>query len=377
MARLWMVGTLALVLMMPISDAQQIGAGAIDQLVSAVFQIPLARYEILWTIVGLIYAYVMLCGKSKNKAIVKTFEEATVEVFQANFASLGPPEGKCMMTMDGSCTFRMNATGRRNCSSCSVYIDLLKRPDLMSIYIWPLVAQHVLRFGDTCRMEVALDNVDTMSVCICNKVEAEAILLQYPFLQDITKQRKVDALHDMSLCVLADTLEAAEIILKPQVVHVLRACQNALQVIVVSDVLPRADTGSFTQELVDVAFDRPPIQGLSKGISAAFRLDSDGQKDNLEPVVSLIRLTLHLVDVLSMARLSEKSRSAVAETRAEVTAIPRSVAREEMEVMMRVKKLIKQKVEENAVKNMSTEAQRKYEEKQYKKSLKPKYKLMR
>merc|ERR1711904_736242 len=115
---------------------------------------------------------------------------------------------------------------------------------------------------------------------------------------------------------------------------------------------------------------------VKKGMIAEFRLLA--KTNDMDQMINLVRMTMHLVDEVAKLKLSEKTRAAIKETRLEAQKTSDADVRLQREQRMQQKKIEKQKAAEKEWENLTPEQQRKKEEKEYKKQLKnrmPKMKM--
>merc|ERR1712113_1341688 len=97
----------------------------------------------------------------------------------------------------------------------------------------------------------------------------------------------------------------------------------------------------------------------------------------MEAVASLVRLSLYLIDVVALFRHSEKARKRVTDARRLAQKANEADKRVAQEQRMQQRKLEKKKTEDSTAENLSREALRKREEKEYKRSLKSKLPRMK
>lgn len=255
---------------------------------------------------------------------------------------------------DGYSTYKLWASGNVHCGSCLATLDLARRQDAFSTYLLSLVypAQ------DLCHLDIPLDRCETLCFYLCRKKEATAVHQREADLKSFAKPRKPEDIPP-SLQVFADSMEAVDTLLSKRVKTTISKFEQSVQLIHISD----------------------QMEGVKKkALRATFKLPSDLSK--MGDITELIAMTLHLVSVAARPPpwLSEKTRKQIENQRQSLLKQVDVEKRLQMEQRMQQKKIDKQKAEKENVENLSKEAQRKREEKEYKKELKsrmPKMKMMK
>jgi len=293
-------------------------------------------------------------GIGANRSIARQWLHVALPFFESQFHKVG--FDGCYIQSQGWSDFEFFASGRENCQSCTIAISLLPRQCVWARSIFSTF----LGSEDSIVMEIPLDTMQLGMMAVCKRKELKKLQSYSPILKEASMLRKCGAnMSSAGLCVLADNSDVVDELLTPQWQALLSSKASVVKHIIVGDKLMTERSGK------EIA-----------AIHAYLKLPSDPEE--LKATCEILQLLVGtMIDHATSSRATEKTSKELKKNRATLDKQQRLEKEAEREEQLDVKRSKKKQMEEEKLDQMTPAQQKKWEEKQYKKSLKnkgPKFK---
>ncbi|KAJ3112104.1 hypothetical protein HDU96_004939 [Phlyctochytrium bullatum] len=333
------------------------------------------QYEALAVVGLIVYLALHYYGRSINLAVAKGWLQATLPVWDANFAHVGD-EKKYTLIRDGPADFLFYASGRLHIQKVVGYIKLLPRFDIVS-YLANAVTPDTAPEYDRVVLEMTLDPaLQGLVFALLPKRTSNKIVKKRFDLQDFTNPRSHAKFPKDHYVLLTDCPEFANVLFEDEsFLNTLWASVGlnvkgegkqlrfpAIESIILSDqhkVLPNTIEELYT---------------APKMLTATFVIPQKATEFDVQLMMQLVRTLMDIVDYNAQMHFS-------AETRSKLKKIRQGAEEKVSKKLEEAKKaeLAKQKQEalrkkEQEISKMSPEEQRKWEEKKQKAEMKKRMK---
>eukprot|EP00742_Colponemidia_sp_Colp-10_P006061 GILJ01006486.1.p1 GENE.GILJ01006486.1~~GILJ01006486.1.p1 ORF type:complete len:374 (+),score=79.98 GILJ01006486.1:59-1180(+) len=301
-----------------------------------------------------VYILQFFMGKSANDNFAKAWVRLNKDLFTKNFAYLGfgEKDQEALILREAYHCFKFYGSGRLNCDSFTATLNLKKRQDLLSVLLFDMIWPS----PDTCVIDIALDAMDPICLAVAKKKNAKNLHQNSPDLKIYTRQRNFAALPP-NFVVFAESNEALESVLVAPIVSTLKEFEKYFVSLHITDEHPYLPQ----KRNLHLEFTLPP---LSK----------------LDDVSQLTRMALYLTDLVANVKLSATTKAAADRERLKVAEENMKAKQAERVEKLQQKKIDEKRKRDEETANLSKEAQRKREEREYRESLKkkgPKVKMIR
>lgn len=298
--------------------------------------------EITYTSVLVIYAINYLIGRNKNQKIVTAWGNAVQDILTSNFSRFGD-HSSFAITKESQHAYSVPCTGRVNCQGAQITLELNKRQDLVSLLMGFVSSPK----HDLLTFDVAMEETAAAFVfAIINKKDKQALKDN----MDIGKLAiliKFDPLPNY--LIYTDSPEVLGSILTADVVNSLKLYESFVRFIYFSD-----------QSTVTPKY--------KKVLRCVYRLPTT--KEEMPQLGALMRMSLHHIDTIAHIKLSAATISKNEKLRAKLLEQVNKQAQQDRQDLMQKKKQEQKRKEAEKFEKLSPEAQRKWEEREYKKQLK-------
>lgn len=299
-------------------------------------------------------------GRSKNTAVAKSWVIANHDVLDQNFAAITDPETKSVLVKEHQSLFTNWASGRINCKYMATSLDLLRRQDLLSVFmttfIWP-TADKV-----TFEIELNDDVMDPFVLAVGPKTKMTRLRQEMNDLNVLSTGQNGEAYKlPGSYLVLTDCPEVAHELLSSEFVAFINANPKVLESLHFSD----SYTGRIDSEL--------PIEqrpAAKKMIFASFNLPTSAKK--MEETTEYTRWVLKFVDVIAKTRLSIQAKARAEKKRLQLQEEVNKALHAKRQEASQQRKEEKLRQERELMAKKDPETQRKYEEKERQREMKKK-----
>jgi len=346
---------------------------------------PRTNYYLEYVYISFIIIYIInfWVGKSKNEAIAKAWAENVGKILRKEFTRIGSvsnnnnnthvgagseddsadntvdksdTQHNFVLTKENQHTFTVQATGRLNCVGVQATLNLRKRHDLVS-----LLLELFSKNQDIVTLDVLLEETacEPFVFAVVKKKDERKFKKANPDTVFCGGGGQVEGLP-RSLVVLSELEELTSTFLTSQyeVLQTISKYENAFLKM------------HFTDQAV-------LSSKFPNSLSFEFKLPEDTSQ--MTQLALLTKMAFHLVDLVTRTKLSKLGRQKTEKNRAKVIELTEKSAHQQRQEAAQQRKLEKLQQERLKYETMSPDAQRKYDEKQYKKELKkkqPKMKVM-
>jgi len=323
-----------------------------------------------------LYVINFFIGKRSDERLAQAWLQAYRGLFELQFAAVGLYEnqtegatktvtgqgvGSGLLKESQSC-FKFYASGRRHCHCLLATLELRKRHDLFSLL---LAAVDLSTSVDTVTIEIPMNDTDMepFVFAIVRRKQERKLRKSTKDLENYCGVVKSTRLPS-SLCILTDCPELEREFLDDPVVSVLKDKEDLFVSL------------HFTDQNAS-----PPFyaggSGNKKMLKFKFNIPSQQNMDDLKP---LMKMAIHFIDRVASKRLSAQARTRALQKRKIVADnLFRASHAQRQEALTKRKEELRKKEEENAV-ELSPEAQKRKEARDYKAALKkkqPRVKILR
>jgi len=274
----------------------------------------------------------------------------------------GQGAGSGLLKESQSC-FKFYASGRRHCHCLLATLELRKRHDLFSLI---LAAVDLSVSADTVTIEVPMNDTDMepFVFAIVRRKQERKLRKSTKDLENYCGVVKSTRLPS-TLCILTDCPELEREFLDDPVVSVLKEREDLFASL------------HFTDQNSNPAF-YAGGSGNKKILRLKFNLPSQKNMGDLAPLMKMA--VVHFIDRVASIRLSAQARARATQKRKIVADnLFRASHAQRQEALLKRKEELRKKEEENAT-ELSPEAQRRKEARDYKAALKrkqPRVKILR
>lgn len=317
-----------------------------------------------------IYGLNYLYGRRVNQSLAERWLATCSEVLEENFALVGADNTAKLVT-DSADQLYLYCSGRLNCESCMITLDLRPRQDLFAA-LWALLAGSTANAAsDTVTLEVMMGstaetggNMDKYCLAICQKHEEGLTRSTSKDLQGTALRKWKTQLHDSLMC-MSEEEEVARDLLPEVVVPTLNENRQYIKLIHFSD---RLQVGATRRE-------RAALKFVFQLLPVHRHPAKDGGKDKTEEEKLrvgeiLLRIALRYVDKVATYQVGHAARERIKKALQLQAEAEFKKTRTQREAEAQQRKLNKLQQEKASIESMSPAARAKYEEKLEKKKRK-------
>jgi len=332
----------------PQSSGQSNAGLSFSELLSKYLDLNKYFYELLLVLLIMIYLLNYFTGKNANAKIAAYWVQENKEVFEQDFTHIGVTSlaGGALLDQESANSFKFYATGRVNCMYAMATIELKRRQDLLTMmifnFIWPE--------KDRISIEIPLDIKYSIPVvfAIVRAKESKTVYSNNSDLKAFCKKVMRDELEGKYVA-FGENVEAAEYILTPPIVALLKKYEKIIQMILLTD-QSRSAKMTLKADLL---------------LPHNFSVESKEFKP-------ILKMLLYLVDSITNIKLSAPARAKAEKERAVLDQMRAKEDAEKRNEETQKKKLEEKKKEDERRKNLPKEKQSKLEEKERQKEMKKK-----
>jgi outer membrane lipoprotein-sorting protein len=344
---------------------------------------PRTNYYLEYVYVGFIVAYVInfWVGKTKNEAIAKAWAESVGKQLRREFTKIGKvsraPSSEAVgsdnepdstdnnssskesedtrhnfvLTKENQHTFTVQATGRANCVGLQATLILRKRHDLVS-----LLLELFSKNQDVVTLDVLLE--DAVS---------EPFVFAVVRKRDERKFRKANP--DTAFCGGGNQIEGL-----PRSLVVLSELEELSSAFLTSQYEVLQTISKYESTFLKMHFTDQAVLSSKHSSSLSFEFKLPEDVSQMNQIALLTKMALHFIDLVAKTKLSKLGRQKTEKNRAKIVELTEKSAHQQRQEAAQQRKFEKLQQERLKYDTMSPEAQRKYDEKQYKKEMKKKTK---
>ncbi|XP_065191431.1 PAT complex subunit CCDC47-like [Sycon ciliatum] len=284
--------------------------------------------EMIMLVAVLAYGGNFLLGKSKNASIAYAWFEAHQEVLTNNFSVVGDDgEGTApsrnIVIREAENVFLVHCTGRANCDSLLVELQLLKRQDLVQ-----LLSQTIRPKSDAVQITVSLsaEDMDPFVFAVAPKRNISRLMKEHRDLGLLSPEKRRCDQYGVpaTFTVVSETTEVLPTILTTSFVATLKKYEELIDYIHFSDqFVPNVDQDEASKD--DKAAQAAAAEALKSAqrvlifrfnLPAHLRFTTRKQLDKLVP---LMRMVLHSIDRVKKCRLSREAKEHAVKNRSKMS----------------------------------------------------------
>eukprot|EP01135_Chromosphaera_perkinsii_P005037 Nk52_evm14s311 gene=Nk52_evmTU14s311 len=304
----------------------------------------------------LLYVVLFFYGSKANTEVAKAWAQTHVDLFTSQFALLGDNAGH-LLVKESEYEYVFWASGRRYCQYLVSNIVSMKRHDLVSCLLSVLFPS----YDRVCtRVKMNSDCGENFVLAVVLKKNEKQFKEDHQEFTYYAKTYRPDFIPD-NFVVLTDAYEVVEEIFTDEVCDVLENNQKYLESIIYTD----QDFGKVKLETVE------PPEVFKRTLYFDMKLPPPGKMDE---IFEMTEVCVKLIDSLSEITLSGQGKSKCDKLRADAFKLMMKNVHLKRQEEAQERKVQKKLKEKEAVDSLTPEQQRKWEEKEYKKSLKKKMK---
>lgn len=240
-----------------------------------------------------------LIGRRTNENLASNFGRTFREMIQSEFAVVGA--NGALLTKESQHTYRMNASGRKNCQGIQMNVRLRRRQDLLALLYGTFWAPT----KDLIDIQIAMNNdtLDSVIFGLAKNRDARDLLKEFPDLQHYTKTLKIP--QDVSK---GDDANLST--------DVWTAYGETKQVLPILDAPSRVAINKLKEyvRLIHIT-DQYEHKEYKKVLHLIFVLPEPSKVEELRP---LLKMTFHLIDQVASFRLLPATKNVVDAERAKV-----------------------------------------------------------
>lgn len=337
--------------------------------------------EFILFLVLTIYILVHWNGDRKNKENARKWMRATLDIWEDNFTLVGDGQGHKLIR-DGTRDYIFYASGRKYVENVYAYLELVARNDLVSYFVHQ---RQGIRLHDRVKFQVTLNaaDLDSFIFAILPKKSVLDILKERWDLNHFAKSLTVPGFPLKEFYSLyGDVPEVLDGLLSNK--KILSGLYGFIGLSLDSKELDKATFSSLEEwTLSDLPRNKPEkmedLKNAKKVMTIVFRLPSlTLSTQELKPVLD--EMSYFIMDVLDFlgesGRLSVEGKIKSKKIRIDVENSILKAQEEEIKQKLYEKKIKEKKAKQEAVSKLSTEEQRKFDEKERKKEQKKAQKKM-
>ncbi|PFH37265.1 hypothetical protein BESB_037230 [Besnoitia besnoiti] len=330
--------------------------------------------EILFAVTVAVVIAVAVWGRKKNIHVADAWIGSVSSLLKANFAVVGYENS--YLVMKSYNVFELYCTGRRNCFCLHGVLQCLPRQCLWRhFFVGPLFRSQAEDSANSVTLELLLTpSAEPGVVAVCKRTEQKQLMSSNWDLREFAKARTAASNPKLAqlgsnLVAFSDTSDALDSLVlgNKTATKTLAACAEFFRFLYFSDVC-----SSIHPSLVPTAATCPGASANTRTfrvLRMSFFLPPNDRMEEVEP---LLRLALFLADQARHLGLSDKSVEVAKKMRLQYQKEMLKEQEEQRQEQLEKKRSERKRLDEEKYQNMTPEQQRKYEEKEYKKSLKQK-----
>jgi len=300
--------------------------------------------EITYATIIILYALNYINGRNTNQKIANAWATSMQPIFTSNFSRFGDQD-TFSITKESQHSYTVSCTGRIHCHGAQASLELKKRQDLVSV----LMSYALSPKSDLMVYDVAMeDSAAPFIFAIVNKKEKQ-ITKEYPDVVKFAAPVNFPALSNY--IIYTDTPEIVASLLTVEITQTLKNYDQYVKFVYFSD-----------QSTITPKY--------SKMLRFVFKLPSSTH--DMGKLTTLIRMSFFYIDIIVNIRLSKMAAAKNEKARAKVVEQSSKQMQQERQEMIQKKKLEHKRREEEKYEKLSPEAQKKWDEREYKKQLKEK-----
>lgn len=313
-------------------------------------------FEFFIAFLVVIYVLCFLYGSHQNLNLARAVAHNLRNILEYQFVRFGTEDGKTLLK-DGQSFYWFHATGRRNTSGLTVFLDLAKRMDIFSYTSGLMTSPERDRivFYLPITNDVAMD---PLTLFIVKRKELDRLRNVEEGLALQSVERFAGQVVDVNgfpseLITMTEHSDISTALLPERIRNVIaRQARNLISIHVTENGAKWDAQCSVSNRLVRVEFVLPK------------------QRSNLPDVLEdMCQIAIHFVDAVADTRMSATARKKVLELRRRAQIEEEKKAQKARAEEAAARRLAKQKEKEEAVSKMSGDKQVKYEAKKRKKEL--------
>ncbi|EKX31558.1 hypothetical protein GUITHDRAFT_149218 [Guillardia theta CCMP2712] len=166
--------------------------------------------EMIAGLIVLVYVLNYVRGSSKNRQIANGWLSVCINRLQDNFALVGKDNDE-VLVRDSACHYTMYCSGRVNCESVSISLDLKPRQDLFSL-LWEVFQPFgSAKWEDTVTVDVMLGSEgetggmkEKFTLAVLQKSSESKVRSENNDLESAMVRRWKTTLHDSFSCIADD-----------------------------------------------------------------------------------------------------------------------------------------------------------------------------
>jgi len=294
-----------------------------------------------------VYCFNYFMGKRANSILARYWVQENKEIFDNEFShvGVGGATGGALLDQESVNMYKFYASGRVNCSYALTTLELKRRQDLMTMFIFNFIWPE----KDRLNIEIPIDVKQPLPTvfAIVKKREAKAVHANNPDLKNFCKKLPFPELES-TYTVFGENLETAEFVLTGPVVALLKKYEKIIQMIQLTD-------QKFKNKLL---------------LQADFLLPSKEQ--DYKEFKNILKMLFFLVDNICNFRLSAPAKAKAEKERSLLEAIKAKEEAERQKEELQKKKTEDKKKKDEALKQLPKDKQKKLEDKEHKKDVKKK-----
>lgn len=313
-------------------------------------------FELFVASLVVIYVICFLYGSHQNLNLARAVAHNLRNILEYQFVSFGTEEGKTLLK-DGQSYFWYHATGRRNTSGLTVFLDLAKRMDIFSYTSGLMTSPE--RDRVVFYLPITNDvSMDPLTLFIVKRKELDRLRNVEEGLALESVERFAGQVIDVNgfpsdLVTMTEHSDISTALLPERIRNMIaRQARNLISIHVTENGAKWDAQCSVSKRLVRVEFVLPR------------------QKSNLPDVLEdMCQIAIHFVDAVADTKMSATARKKALELRRRAQLEEEKKLQKARAEEAAARRIAKKKEEEEAVGKMSGDKQVKYEAKKRKKEL--------
>ncbi|KAL6067960.1 hypothetical protein QOT17_008445 [Balamuthia mandrillaris] len=314
--------------------------------------LPPRSYTLEYAYLGLLFLFALnfIYGRHVNQTMAQTWALAFQDIFRKNFSKVG--DGAVLTKESQSC-FTLAATGRRNCAGLQATLELVKRHDLFSLLYGIVFPAHDLL---TIEVPMNTESMEPFVFAVIKSKKEKQFVQENPDVAVFASKVGTQGLLPSSFTVLTDCKDLVPTFLHEHVTATLIKYEPYFESLHFTDQYPSL----HFKKVLRFVFKIPPQQKMH---------------ENLE---ILLKMSLHFIDLVASTKVSAKAKSKAEKQRSKLESAARKEALQQRQEVAQQKKQEKKQTYLKELEKLPPEAQRRREEREYKRMLKkrmPKFKV--
>lgn len=322
----------------------------------------------------MLYFINFFAGSSTNQKLAENFWNASLELLQSHFLLVGDdgskePDPKRTYVKDSDSNFVLWCTGRFGYDCCIVELNLNKRQDLMST-LWSMIKPSADQI--TVKIFLKDDAMDSFVFCLANKKGGFKTVKEYNDVVTFCTQRRTIEKHAFlndNFVLLNEIGDVTSLVFDNQLLGLLASSPELINFIHISDQFSGPKPGEqdaqptkapTVKRVLTLSFNCP------KGIGSSY---------DMEQMKELLSMSLSLAERVKRFKLKKDMKAKAVANRKKVDEFYEKLSNAEKQQAAQQKKEEKRRQEKEKYIDANDEFKlRKFEEKQYKKDMKKKFK---